>query len=222
MIRKWKKFPFSWLLPMLFFAALWLLGTTGFYDDSNQYIAMHIHREPLYSFFLWIFRSLFGETKYLDIVRFLQNGLAAFSVIWLAESLKKRFAFGQWMEALVPDLTGAPHYHAGVFCERTGFVERRHQRSAGTAAVLSVYGAEHEDGVYKTEGSSFILPAVILIFVSGTRTDDVHDPALAGVCRGRRDRRKKEAGETPVDLCRVHCAGVWYKDASRKKLQPCF
>ena len=101
MIRKWKKFPFSWLLPVLFFAALWLLGTTGIYNDSNQYIAMHIHREPLYSFFLWIFRSLFGETRYLDIVRFLQNGLAAFSVIWLAESLKKRFAFGQWMEALV-------------------------------------------------------------------------------------------------------------------------
>ena len=125
-------------------------------------------------------------------------------------------------DTCVPDLTGAPHYHAGVFCERTGFVERRHQRSAGTAAVLSVYGAVHEDGVYKTAGSSFILPAVILIFISGTRTDDVHDPALAGVCRGSRDRRKKEAGETPVDLCRVHCAGVWHKDASRKKLQPCF
>ena len=122
----------------------------------------------------------------------------------------------------VPDLTGAPHYYAGVFRERTGFVERRHQRSTGTAAVLSVYGAVHEDGVYKTAGSSFILPAVILIFVSGTRTDDVHDPAMAGVCRGSRDRRKKEAGETPVDLCRVHCAGVWHKDASRKKLQPCF
>lgn len=45
--------------------------------------------EPLYSFFLWIFRSLFGETKYLDIVRFLQNGLAAFSVIWLAEEPEK-------------------------------------------------------------------------------------------------------------------------------------
>ena len=107
MIRKWKKFPFSWLLPVLFFAALWLLGTTGIYNDSNQYIAMHIHREPLYSFFLWIFRSLFGETKYLDIVRFLQNGLAAFSVIWLAESLKKRFAFGQWMEALVTPVFSA-------------------------------------------------------------------------------------------------------------------
>ncbi|MBD9153906.1 MAG: hypothetical protein EGP94_02195 [Lachnospiraceae bacterium] len=115
MIRKWKKFPFSWLLPMLFFAALWLLGTTGIYNDSNQYIAMHIHREPLYSFFLWIFRSLFGETKYLDIVRFLQNGLAAFSVIWLAESLKKRFDFGQWMEALVCLILLAPHIITPVF-----------------------------------------------------------------------------------------------------------
>ena len=115
MIRKWKKFPFSWLIPVLFFAALWLLGTTGIYNDSNQYIAMHIHREPLYSFFLWIFRSLFGETKYLDIVRFLQNGLAAFSVIWLAESLKKRFDFGQWMEALVWLILLAPHIITPVF-----------------------------------------------------------------------------------------------------------
>jgi len=115
MIRKWKKFPFSWLLPVLFFAALWLFGTTGIYNDSNQYIAMHIHREPLYSFFLWIFRSLFGETKYLDIVRFLQNGLAAFSVIWLAESLKKRFGFGQWMEALVCLILLAPHIITPVF-----------------------------------------------------------------------------------------------------------
>ena len=115
MIRKWKKFPFSWLLPVLFFAALWLLGTTGIYNDSNQYIAMHIHREPLYSFFLWIFRSLFGETKYLDIVRFLQNGLAAFSVIWLAESRKKRFDFGQWMEALVCLILLAPHIITPVF-----------------------------------------------------------------------------------------------------------
>ena len=115
MIRKWKKFPFSWLLPVLFFAALWLLGTTGIYNDSNQYIAMHIHREPLYSFFLWIFRSLFGETKYLDIVRFLQNGLAAFSVIWLAESLKKRFDFGQWTEALVCLILLAPHIITPVF-----------------------------------------------------------------------------------------------------------
>ena len=115
MIRKWKKFPFSWLLPVLFFAALWLLGTTGIYNDSNQYIAMHIHREPLYSFFLWIFRSLFGETKYLDIVRFLQNGLVAFSVIWLAESVKKRFDFGQWMEALVCLILLAPHIITPVF-----------------------------------------------------------------------------------------------------------
>lgn len=115
MIRKWKKFPFSWLIPVLLFAALWLLGTTGIYNDSNQYIAMHIHREPLYSFFLWIFRSLFGETKYLDIVRFLQNELAAFSVIWLAESLKKRFDFGQWMEALVCLILLAPHIITPVF-----------------------------------------------------------------------------------------------------------
>lgn len=65
MIRKWKKFPFSWLLPVLFFAALWLLGTTGIYNDSNQYIAMHIHREPLYSFFCGFSAACLGRQSIL-------------------------------------------------------------------------------------------------------------------------------------------------------------
>ena len=168
MIRKWKKFPFSWLIPVLFFAALWLLGTTGIYNDSNQYIAMHIHREPLYSFFLWIFRSLFGETKYLDIVRFLQNGLAAFSVIWLAESLKSGWLRAVDGSAGVPDLTGAPHYHAGVFCERTGFVERRHQRSAGTAAVY-LFTAQCMKMVYTRQRGAALSSLLLSLFLSLVR-----------------------------------------------------
>ena len=222
MIRKWKKFPFSWLLPVLFFAALWLLGTTGIYNDSNQYIAMHIHREPLYSFFLWIFRSLFGETKYLDIVRFLQNGLAAFSVIWLAESLKKRFAFGQWMEALVCLILLAPHIITPVFSASGLVLSNGVISEALGLPLFYLFTAQCMKMVYTRQRGAALSSLLLSLFFSGTRTDDVHDPALAGVCRGRRDRRKKEAGETPADLCRVHCAGVWHKDASRKKLQPCF
>ena len=56
------------LVTVLLFAGLWLFGETGIYNDSNQYIAMHIHREPAYSFFLWMFRSLIGENGYLEAV----------------------------------------------------------------------------------------------------------------------------------------------------------
>ena len=165
MIRKWKKFPFSWLLPVLFFAALWLLGTTGIYNDSNQYIAMHIHREPLYSFFLWIFRSLFGETKYLDIVRFLQNGLAAFSVIWLAESLKKRFDFGQWMEALVCLILLAPHIITPVF-------------SASAALTAERTAARPARSVCRYESAYCPYPAVLL-----PSSEALHKASLPGADR---------------------------------------
>lgn len=96
-------------ITVLLFAGLWLFGETGLYNDSNQYIAMHIHREPLYSFFLWIFRSLIGENGYLEAVRFLQNVLAAFSVIWLLRTLKKQFACGPWMELAICLILLSPH-----------------------------------------------------------------------------------------------------------------
>lgn len=169
MIRKWKKFPFSWLIPVLFFAALWLLGTTGIYNDSNQYIAMHIHREPLYSFFLWIFRSLFGETKYLDIVRFLQNGLAAFSVIWLAESLKKRFDFGQWMEALVCLILLAPHIITPVFSASGLVLSNGVISEALGLPLFYLFTAQYMKMVYTRQRGAALSSLLLSLFLSLVR-----------------------------------------------------
>lgn len=106
-----------YLLPVLFFAGLWLAGTTGIYNDSHQYIAMHIHREPVYPFFLWIFRTLFGEGGYLEIVRFVQNVLAAFSVLYLTACIRREFALKGVMTFLVCSLLLAPHVITPVFSE---------------------------------------------------------------------------------------------------------
>ncbi len=99
----------AWLVPALFFAALWICGETGLYSDSQQYIAMHIHREPLYSFFLWIFRTALGDGSYLEAVRLLQNIFAAFSVIWLADCLRRAFRGGTFLSLLFCLLLLAPH-----------------------------------------------------------------------------------------------------------------
>lgn len=110
-----RKLSFVSLIPALFFAALWMFGETGLYNDSHQYIAMHIHREPLYPFFLWIFRSLLGEEHYLEAVRFLQNGLAALSVIWLTEYIRREFKLRGLMTFLICLLQLAPHVITPLF-----------------------------------------------------------------------------------------------------------
>lgn len=115
MRERMKRFSPVFLLPVLFFAGIWLFGTTGLYNDSNQYIAMHIHREPLYPFFLWIVRSLAGEGTYLEIARFFQNVLAAYSVIRLTACIRKRFETGAFFTLLICLVLLAPHVITPLF-----------------------------------------------------------------------------------------------------------
>lgn len=110
-----KRLSFVYLIPVLFFGALWIFGETGIYNDSHQYIAMHIHREPLYPFFLWIFRSLLGEEHYLEAVRFLQNALSAFAVIWLTDCIRREFGLKNLMTLLICLLQLAPHVITPLF-----------------------------------------------------------------------------------------------------------
>ena len=46
---------------LLFFLGMLAVGGVGVYNDSEQYITMHIHREPLYPLFLAFFRVLCGD-----------------------------------------------------------------------------------------------------------------------------------------------------------------
>jgi len=85
------------------------------YNDSHQYVAMHIHREPGYSFFLWIFRTLFGENVYLEIVRFLQNLLAAYSVLIMTSCIRRNFELGRLMTFLISLILLAPHLITPLF-----------------------------------------------------------------------------------------------------------
>lgn len=104
-----------YLVSVLFFAGLWLFGETGIYNDSNQYIAMHIHREPLYPFFLWIFRTLLGENGYLEAVRLVQNLFSACSVICLTACISREFKLKRFMTFLVCLLLLVPHVSTPLF-----------------------------------------------------------------------------------------------------------
>lgn len=78
----------------LFAAALCFYLFFAFYDgpvwtkDSTSYATMNITREPLYPTFLWIFRQVFGEERYLMPVIIAQSILAAYAAWKLAVTVK--------------------------------------------------------------------------------------------------------------------------------------
>lgn len=60
--------------------------------DGPSYIIMQSDREPGYCSFLWLFRTLFGEAVYLDIVVVIQCVIAGIAAAALALGLQKRFS----------------------------------------------------------------------------------------------------------------------------------
>ncbi len=93
---------------LLFFLGMLAVGGVGVYNDSEQYITMHIHREPLYPLFLAFFRVLCGD-GYLSAVAAAQGVLTALGIWTLTEYLAARFGLRLWEEILVLLLQLAPH-----------------------------------------------------------------------------------------------------------------
>ena len=93
---------------LAFFLGMLAAWGVGVYNDSEQYIAMHIHREPLYPLFLAFFRALFGE-GYLTVVAAAQNILTAAGIWVFSEYIGKRFKLRLWEELAVVLLQIMPH-----------------------------------------------------------------------------------------------------------------
>ncbi len=104
--KKWALCILAALL--VFFMTMLAACGVGVYNDSEQYITMHIHREPLYPLFLWCFRGVIGE-GYLPVAMAVQGILTAFGITVLSEYLTRRFQLRLWEEVLVVFLQLVPH-----------------------------------------------------------------------------------------------------------------
>ncbi len=93
---------------LAFFLGLLAVGGVGVYNDSEQYITMHVHREPLYPLYLAAFRTVFGE-GYLIWAMAGQGILTALGITLLAEYAARRFELRLWEELLIVALQLAPH-----------------------------------------------------------------------------------------------------------------
>lgn len=93
---------------LIFFGGLLAVGGVGVYNDSEQYITMHIHREPLYPLYLAAFRAVCGEW-YLTAAMAGQGILTAVGITALSEYLARRFGLRLWEELLLVALQLLPH-----------------------------------------------------------------------------------------------------------------
>ena len=109
---KLKKIPIkSWCILaglFIFFGGMLAVCGVGVYNDSEQYITMHIHREPLYPLFLAFFRKLCGD-GYLTVAAAVQGVLTAVGIWILSEYLASHFKLGIWEELIVVVLHLVPH-----------------------------------------------------------------------------------------------------------------
>lgn len=93
---------------VIFFGGLLAVGGVGVYNDSQQYIEMHIHREPLYPLYLAAFRAVCGD-GYLTVAMAGQGILTALGITVLAEYLTRHFDLRLWEEFLLVALQLLPH-----------------------------------------------------------------------------------------------------------------
>ena len=105
-----RKKSFGILIVLLcFFLGMFAAYGVGVYNDSAQYIAMHIHREPLYPLFLAFFRLIAKESGGLVLAAIVQNVFAAFSIFFLIEYLQKKFSLNRIEELVLLLLELMPH-----------------------------------------------------------------------------------------------------------------
>lgn len=98
-MEKGRRFLTKYGLQLFLFAGILafflLAGHDGpiLFDDSGSYIEIGWHEGvmPVYPLFLLANQALFGSGIYLWIVVVEQSVLAAFSVVLLEETLRKRF-----------------------------------------------------------------------------------------------------------------------------------
>ena len=105
--RRWSWLIFIGLLA--FFLGMFAVYGLGIYNDSDQYIIMHVHREPLYPLYLACFRKIVGAEAGLTLAVIVQGVLTSASIFALSEYLTDRFSLKLTGEFVIIMLLLLPH-----------------------------------------------------------------------------------------------------------------
>ncbi|MDO4284813.1 MAG: hypothetical protein Q4C60_05695 [Eubacteriales bacterium] len=153
------------LLLTAFFLAVFALTEPGVYDDSDQYIKMHIHREPLYPLFLAALRRLFGD-GWMTAMGIIQGVLAAVSIRRFAEWTAAHFSLHAWEKCAVYLLGLAPYAATGFFSSLHIFIPGSVMSEALCLPLFTFFMTECWELAIRGEGRSFQRAACLSLFLA--------------------------------------------------------
>lgn len=111
-----KRFWTLSIIAGIFFFSLLVIYGVGIYNDSEQYIAMHIHRDPGYSLFLWFLRQL-SEKHFLLIACILQAIIAIWCTAYFTDYIADVFDLRKNSIAIIFVFTLIPHIITPLFSD---------------------------------------------------------------------------------------------------------
>ncbi|MBO4899471.1 MAG: hypothetical protein J5509_04210 [Lachnospiraceae bacterium] len=88
------------LILTIYFVAVYLLNGVGVYNDSDQYINMHMRREPAYPVFLFLIRSI-APACWMQITAWIQTVLVIASSHYFIRYISDRFDLNSLFEYLI-------------------------------------------------------------------------------------------------------------------------
>lgn len=205
MAKKVKSGTLFLLLAALFLGMFAVFGP-GVYNDSDQYIRMHIHREPLYPLFLAALRAVFGE-HWLTAMGILQNLLAAGSIWLFAEYLSGKFSLYLWEEVLVVLVQLMPHLITKYCSSLHLFITNSVMSEALCLPLFTIFLMECFRMFAGTKKGSCIRDGVLSLLtaflLSLTRSQMMITILIWAVVLGARLLRKRKAGS------------MWYRTAGK-------
>ena len=154
---------------LLFFLGMYARYGIGVYNDSEQYITMHIHREPLYPLFLALFRAMAGADAGLKLAVIVQGILAAGSIFCLAEYLRRRFSLGFAGELVLILLQLAPHIVTRYVSAYGIFIENSIMSEALCMPLFQIYMLFLLRMVFEGKKTDILWGAVFAWLLSMTR-----------------------------------------------------
>lgn len=166
-----KKWWFSFLLLavlLFFFEGMFLIYGPGVYNDSEQYLQMHIHREPLYPVFLWILRMLSPE-HYLTFMGIVQNLLMAVAIWLLNGGIARRFRLSYFMQILLVLIQVFPHLLTRYFSAMSIFVTNSVMSEALAFPLFTLWSMNALELLWDGKRKNEIGTLVLSVLLSLTR-----------------------------------------------------
>jgi len=170
---------------LAFFWGLLAVGGVGIYNDSEQYITMHIHREPLYPLYLAAFRAVWGE-GYLTAAMAGQGILTAVGIAALSEYLTKRFGLRLWEELLIAAVQLLPHLITRYVSALGIFLENSVMSEALCIPLFTIYLYFLLRMLFEGSGRDAVLALLFAWLLSMTRGQMMTTILLWGLLLGIR------------------------------------